>query len=98
MRVSHYANSAERLELITGLRALATFLEGNEDIPAPKWADVMVFPDQTADDAARNEIDYIAVLVGAVTEEGATGHYWASRNFGSVEYRAVAVPAKAKEA
>ena len=96
--MSHYANSAERLELIAGLRALATFLEENEDIPAPKWADVMVFPDQTTDEAARREIDHIAALIDAVAQEGTTGHYWASCNFGSFEYRAIAIPAKSKEA
>jgi hypothetical protein len=98
MRVSHYANTAERLELIAGLRALAAFLAENEDVPAPKWADVMVFPDQSPNDAARNEVDRIAVLIGTVAQEGATGHYRALRIFGSVEYRAVALPAKPEEA
>jgi hypothetical protein len=98
MQVSSYASTAERLELIAGLRALAKFLEENEAVPAPKWTDVMVFPDQGTDDAvARSEIDSIAALIGTVAQDGATGHYRASRNFGSVEYHAVAIPTKPEE-
>jgi hypothetical protein len=98
MRVNHYASTTERLELIAGLRALADFLEENKAVPAPKSADVMVFADQGADHAARNEIDNIAILIDAVADEGAWGHYRASRDFGPVEYRAVAIPVKAEEA
>ena len=39
-----YANPAERRDLISGLRALADFLEDNPEIPAPFSADVLVFP------------------------------------------------------
>jgi hypothetical protein len=98
MRVSYYASSAERLALITGLRALAKFLEENKAVPAPKWADVMVFPDQESDEAARSEIDSIAALIGTAAQEGMTGHYRATRDFGPVAYRAVAIPAKTGEA
>jgi hypothetical protein len=97
MRVSYYASTVERLELIAGLRALAKFLEENTAVPAPKWTDLMVFPDQGTNEAARSEIDSIAALIGTAAEEGMTGHYRASRNFGPVVYRAVAIPAKTGE-
>jgi hypothetical protein len=33
-----------RAELITGLLDLAVFLESHPDVPAPHWADLLVFP------------------------------------------------------
>jgi hypothetical protein len=99
MGVRYYANIAERLELIAGLRALAEFLEADEDIPAPKWADVIVFPDDSSnDDEQRAEIDGIAARIGTDAKESASGHYSASRIFGRVRYRAVAIPANTEEA
>jgi hypothetical protein len=32
-----YANATERLALISGLRELAGFMEGNPDVPAPAY-------------------------------------------------------------
>ena len=42
--MSYYANSEERAGLIAGLRDLAQFLDQNPDVPAPRWADLLVFP------------------------------------------------------
>jgi hypothetical protein len=98
MRVSYYATTTERRELIVGLRALVRFLDRNEGIPAPKWADIIVFPEAATDDEKRREIDRIATMIGVIPQEGITGHYKASRKFGSVEYRAVAISAKTEEA
>jgi hypothetical protein len=98
MRVSYYATTTERHELIAGLRALAEFLENHKDIPAPKWTEVMVFPEASTDDAKRREIDRIAAMISAIPQEGLTGHYKASHKFGPVEYRAIAIPAKTEEA
>ena len=51
--------------LIAGLRALARFLEDHPDVPAPRWADVMVFPPDRTDREAQREVDTIAALIGS---------------------------------
>jgi len=94
---SYYANADERVRLIAGFRALADFLQ-DQDVPAPHWADVMVFPPDATDEKLRAEIDQIAARIGAdpIDRTGAGGHYTASRSFGPVEYRAVAISAYAR--
>src|ERR1035441_7224115 len=89
-----YANANERQALISGLRELASFLEGNPDVPAPACTDLLVFPPGTSDDEKRREIDVIASLIGSGTMTVSSyRHYQTSRRFGPVEYRAVAIPA-----
>src|SRR5260370_30645484 len=63
-----YANSTERQALISGLRALAGFLESKPDVPAPAYADVLVFPPSASDAGPRREIDVIASRIGSGTE------------------------------
>lgn len=88
-----YADIKERQAFIAGLRALADFLENDPEIPVPKYAtDVLVFPPFASDDEKRREIDVIASRIGSVSRRYC-GHYTASRRFGPVEYRAVAIPA-----
>jgi hypothetical protein len=89
-----YANAIERLALISGLRDLAGFLEGNPDVPAPAYTDILVFPPGVSDDEKRAEVDAIASLIGSGTMTSSSyRHYTTSRGFGPVEYRAVAIPA-----
>lgn len=89
-----HANAEERSTLIAGLRDLADFLEARTEIPAPRWADVFVFPVSDADDEMKHEIDAIAALIGSSVDDGTaeSHHYTTSRNFGPVQYRAVAIP------
>jgi hypothetical protein len=91
-----YSNAEERSSLIAGLRDLADFLEGDPEVPAPRWADVMVFPPHGTDVELKAEIDAIAALIGAeISDQTAeNGHYTASRKFGPVEYKAVGIPAR----
>jgi hypothetical protein len=96
--VSYYANRAERVNLIAGLLALAEFLKEYGEVPAPKYIDVMVFPHESGDDAERCEVDRIATLIGVTTQTSAASHYVASRTFGPIEYRAIAIPASPQEA
>ena len=87
-----YANSDERSRLIAGIRALAAFLQDHPDVPVAPWADVYVFPPRGTDEQMRAEIDQIAARIGtAVTHDADHGHYTASRHFGPVQYRAVAI-------
>jgi hypothetical protein len=89
-----YANATERQALISGLRDLAGFLEGNPDVPAPAYAGLLVFPPGVSDDEKKREIDVIASLIGSGTMTSSSyRHYQTSRRFGPVEYRAVAIPA-----
>lgn len=90
---SYYANDDERGRLITGFRALASFLEDHPDVPAPRWTDVLVFPPDGTAEEMRAEIDQIAVSIGTEPADRTVnrGHYTASRTFGPVEYRAVAI-------
>ena len=92
------SNPTQRQELITGLRALADFLESNPDVPAPAHTDVLVFPPSASDAEKRREIDVIASRIGSGTVTFSSyRHYQTSRRFGPVEYRAVAIPADANE-
>jgi hypothetical protein len=87
-----YANADERDRLIAGLRALAAFLHDHPDVPAPRWADIYVFPPRGTDEQMRAEIDQIAARLGTEpTDNAAYGHYAAARLFGPVRYRAVAI-------
>jgi hypothetical protein len=92
-----YASPAERRVLISGLRELADFLERSPDVPAPKYTDVLVFPpDDMPGTAKQHEVDVIASRIGSGTEiTSYARHYQTSRRFGSVEYRAVAIPSDA---
>jgi hypothetical protein len=91
-----YANAEERSSLISGLRALAGFLEQNPEVPAPRWADLMVFPPASTDQEMKAEIDTIAALIGADIKDDTAdeGHYTTARGFGAVQYRAVGIPAR----
>jgi hypothetical protein len=88
-----YANPIQRQELITGLRALAGFLEQNPGVPAPPSADVLVFPPFATHAENKHEVDVIASRIGSGTETSYPDrHYTTSRTFGRVGYHAVAIP------
>jgi hypothetical protein len=90
---SYYASAGERARLIAGFRALADFLQDHPDVPAPRWADVMVFPPDGSEEEMRREIDRVAARIGTEPADRTAdyGHYAVSRSFGPVEYRAVAI-------
>jgi hypothetical protein len=92
--VSHNADSAARELFIAGLRELADFLDRNPRVPAPCRADVFVFPADAEDTEMFAEVDSIARLIGmtAGADGSPCGHYRAIRDFGPIQYRAVAIP------
>lgn len=96
--MSYYANSEERERLIAGLRELADFLAQNPQIPAPRYTDLLVFPARRTIAEMFAEIDVIAGQIGVTASRNDTpgGHYIASRGFGPVQYRAVAIPSAAR--
>ena len=88
-----YADSTERTALISGLRALADYLESNPEIPVSSSARVYAFPAKTGVVEMRAEIDAIAARLGATAYESSyRRHYVASCWFEAVEYIAVAIP------
>jgi hypothetical protein len=87
-----YADSTERAALISGLRALADYLESSPEVPAPSYSAVHTFPPDGDWAEMRAEIDAIASRLGVIARETRDGHYVATRSFGLVEYRAVAIP------
>jgi hypothetical protein len=92
--MSYHANSEERRRLTAGLRELADFLDLNPLVPAPRRAGLLVFPPDGSDAEMFAEVDVIGEQIGATASrsEGPAGHYSASRDFGPVQYRAVAIP------
>ncbi len=90
-----------RHQTITGLRALADFLETNPAVPVNEYGwEVLIHSgvsrDTTTDADQRAEVDRVAALLGVqvLDETGEGGHYMASRSFGRVVYRIVHVPAR----
>ena len=96
--MSYYAHPDERARLIGGLRELAEFLDQYPLVPAPRWADLLVFPPAGTDAEMFAEIDVIAEQIGVTAsgKENPAGHYIAYRYFGPVQYRAVAIPHAAR--
>jgi len=92
------ANADERSKLIAGLRDLADFLEARSEVPAPRWADVIVFPLSTKDAEMKREIDRIATLIGSSVDDRIAErlNYTTIRNFGPVQYRAAAIPSSSR--
>ena len=88
-----YADSSERAALISGLRGLADYLESNSQVPAPVYSTIYAFPDGNWPTMCA-EIDVIAALLGVAVGLTGGGHYVATRYFGPIEYRAVAIPPK----
>jgi hypothetical protein len=87
-----YASQDDRNRLIDGLRALAQFLNDHPHVPAPRWADILIFPPDGTVEEERAEIDAIASRIGVEPVETISGHYSTSLSFGLVQYRAVAIP------
>ena len=88
------SDSTERAQLINGLRRLADYLESNPQLPAPSCPAVYAFPSARGWEERRAEIDATAARMGVLAHLTGGGHYVATRSFGPVEYRAVAIPAK----
>jgi hypothetical protein len=96
--MNYYANPDERRRLTAGLREVADFLDQHPHVPAPRHTDLLVFPAGKTDAEMFAEIDVIAEQIG-VTVSGhhsPADHYTAHRDFGPVQYRAVAIPHAAR--
>jgi hypothetical protein len=93
-----YADSSERAAFIDGLRVLANYLESNPEVPAPVFSQVFVFSPDGDWAAMCAEINAVAARLGvSAYRGGVSDHYVATRSFGPVEYRAVAIPRRDNE-
>jgi len=90
-----HADSTQREMLISGLRGLADFLESDPEMPAASYPIVYTFPPKGDWALMCAEVDAIAARLG-VTASETCGHYVATRSFGPVSYRAVAIPQAAR--
>jgi hypothetical protein len=79
-----------RAEFIAALRDLADYLAEDPALPVPYRLSVNVFPGPGTDAEDRAEVDQFAAMTGATTAEE-DGHYTAIKDFGPIEYTAVAV-------
>jgi hypothetical protein len=93
-----YANQTKRPDVIRGLRELAVLLESCPELPAPYALDVLVFPPDGTDADICAEVDRIAALLGVAVQDATAqrAHYTASKSFGPVNYRAVAIPSRVR--
>ena len=68
-------------------------------MPAPWQTDLLVFPSEASDAEMFAEIDTIAGLIASTASDDGSpsGHYSAVRSFGPVQYRAVAIPHRARK-
>jgi len=91
-----------RAKTISGLRALADYLEANPDLPvAPFGWDLNVYPARGDDEAAeRAAVDQVAARLGVPVDDKTPtgGHYRAIRSFGLITYQAIHVPARRQAA
>jgi hypothetical protein len=87
-----------RDQTITGLRALADFLEANPTVPVSEYGqDYNLYVRTDTDASAVAEVDRIAAILGSPVRDDTRrgGHYWAVKTFGRITYRAVHIPSRA---
>lgn len=90
-----------RHQTITGLRALADFLEANPAVPVNEYGATFHVPIQAADDAsAAALVDNTAELLGVNAEHDTRrgGHYIATRTFGRITYTVFHIPEQERAA
>jgi hypothetical protein len=88
-----------RHQTITGLRALADFLEANPAAPVDEYGEIYnVFTRDCDDASAAALVDQTAALLGVeITDRRSRGgHYTASKTFGRITYAVVHIPERQK--
>ena len=88
-------NEAEhRQAVIDGLRELADFLTEHPDVPLSYSSNWITYLPGGTDEEERAEVDRVAAILGVTTESpGSPDHYEASRQFGGMTYKALAITA-----
>jgi hypothetical protein len=88
-------DTASRSQYISGLRALADYLEMTPAIAIPRYGTNIIVCADSTDDGGRDQVDYFAAVtrVKVTDNTPAGGHYEATLSFGHVSYTIVAIPA-----
>lgn len=89
-----YADETGRAAFITGLRALADYLDAHSAIPVPPHGTDILLHVSAAEEGGRIQVRQLARQLGAtVTDETPYGgHCHAARSFGPVSYRVLSIP------
>jgi hypothetical protein len=86
---THTTDPAIRAAFVAGLRALANFLTAHPDLPVPVHGWDVIINTHGTKDQQRAEVHSIATLLNVTPD---MVHLRASRRFGPIEYRTVAIP------
>ena len=85
-----------RHQTITGLRALADFLEANPAVPVDEYGDfINVYTRTGSEQEQRAQVDQVAEHLGVPVEDDTArgGHCTATKRFGRITYKIVYIPA-----
>ena len=91
--MSFTTDPATRQALITGLRALADYLDHNPAVPVPRYGTEIYLSAASTDDGGCAQVRQFARQLGVAvpTDISYSGHYEAARQFGPVGYRMIAI-------
>ena len=86
-----------RQAFITGLRALADYLDQHPAVPVPRYGTEVHLSAASTDDGGCTQVDQFARQLGITPPQAVSysGHYEAVRSFGPVGYRMIAISAAA---
>ncbi|MBW8487247.1 hypothetical protein [Actinomadura parmotrematis] len=99
--LTHPRRLMNRRNLITGLRALADFLEDNPAVPIPRGTvTVSMFARGDSQTCQRAAVDGVAALLGVPVQDETHdgGHYTAAKHFGPIAYQAIHIPTERQHA
>jgi hypothetical protein len=81
-----------RADMVTGLRALADFLEANPAAPIPRSGHQFSVSTNGSDEQKRSQVKFAGLAIGeGVTDNARDSQCWTQRQFGPVSYRVFAV-------
>jgi hypothetical protein len=91
--MSFTTDPATRQALITGLRALADYLDQNPAVPVPTYGTEIYLSASSTDDGGCAQVRQFARQLGIAVPNDISysGHYEAARQFGPVGYRMIAI-------
>ena len=88
---------ATREAFITGLRALADYLDQHPAVPVPRYGTEVYLSAASTDDGGCAQVGQFARQLGVAVPASISfsGHYEAARSFGPVSYRMIAISSAA---
>ncbi|TLQ43714.1 hypothetical protein [Streptomyces marianii] len=89
--------AGDRAAFLAGLRELVDFLTANPAVVVPRHASVVVLVDASDPAARRDGVEFVAVPLGAPTEDIGRGYFDARRDFGPISYSVVGIPPEERQ-